>query len=236
MKPWQMIKIVLSALWLGVTLAGLIYWTVTLAYPWNPTNLWLVVLYLAFPLWAFVGALRKKERTRAYRATKTVVLVLALIPLLAAHAFSFWVAVSNEDAVFAPDTVFGPYRLSSETDDPASYGKWDDDMSNLFFPAAIPADAEDAAFHYCDIGPVTVFFKDSSATLSFSLPQTSFDDLRAEIRAAHAEQHGEPDPEEADGSTEVYWGWESFAGNMKVTLDLAARCATYELVQYSFAG
>ena len=107
MKPWQMIKIVLSALWLGVTLAGLIYWTVTLAYPWNPTNLWLAVLYLVFPLWAFVGALRKKERTRAYRTTKTVVLVLALIPLLLAHAFSFWVAVSNEDAVFAPETVFG---------------------------------------------------------------------------------------------------------------------------------
>ena len=236
MKPWQMIKIVLSALWLGVTLAGLIYWTVTLAYPWNPTNLWLVVLYLAFPLWAFVGALRKKERPRAYRTTKTAFLVLALIPLLLAHAFSFWVAVSNEDAVFAPETVFGPYRLSSETDDPASYGKWDDDMSNLFFPAEIPADATDAAFHYCDVGQVTVFFKDSIATLSFSLPQTSFDELRAEIRAAHAEQHGEPDPEEADGSTEVYWGWESFAGNMKVTLDLAARRTTYELVQYSFAG
>ena len=236
MKPWQMIKIVLSALWLGVTLAGLIYWAVTLAYPLNPTILWLVVLYLAFPLWAFVGALRKKERTRAYRATKTVVLVLALIPLLLAHAFSVWVAVSNEETVFSPETVFGPYRLSSETNDPASYGKWDDDMSHLFFPAAIPADATDAAFHYCDVGPVTVFFKDSIATLSFSLPQTSFDELRAGIRAAHTEQHGEPDPEEADSGTEVYWGWESFAGNMKVTLDLAARRTTYELVQYSFAG
>ena len=167
MKPWQMIKIVLSALWLGVTLAGLIYWTVTLAYPWNPTNLWLVPLYLAFPLWAFVGALRKKERTRAYRTTKTVVLVLALIPLLLAHGFSFWVAVSNEETVFAPETVFGPYRLSSETDDPASYGKWDDDMSNLFFPAAIPADATDAAFHYCDVGSVTVFFQDSVARFPF---------------------------------------------------------------------
>ena len=50
MKPWRIIKIVLSALWLAVTLTGLIYWMVTLAYPWNGTNLWLVPLYLAFPL------------------------------------------------------------------------------------------------------------------------------------------------------------------------------------------
>ena len=79
MKPWRIVKIVLSALWLAVTLTGLIYWTVKLAYPWNTTNLWLVPLYLAFPLWAFLGAVLNKERPLLYLIIKTFVIVLASV-------------------------------------------------------------------------------------------------------------------------------------------------------------
>ena len=163
MKPWRIVKIVLSALWLAVTLTGLIYWTVKLAYPWNTTNLWLVPLYLAFPLWAFLGAVLNKERPLLYLIIKTFVIVLALIPTIGLGLFSGLLASANGTT----DELFAVYRLSSETNNPSAYGKWDAPFENDLFPKEIPANAEDVSFCYHNVGIFTQFWRDSRVTLSF---------------------------------------------------------------------
>jgi len=230
MKPWRIIKLVFSALWLCVTLTGLIYWMVTLAYPWNGTNLWLVPLYLIFPVWASVGALLGLERPLLYRITKTFVIVLVLIPTIGLGLFGGLLASTNGTA----DDLFAVYRLSSETNAVSAYGKWDEDSANDLFPAEIPENAEDVSFHYQQVSLLTQFWQDSSVTLSFCLPTDDFDALREEIRNRQQTYNSSPEPDKDENGAEVYWDWESFSGHLQVSLDPGENRVTYELLQYSF--
>ena len=230
MKPWRIVKIVLSALWLAVTLTGLIYWTVKLAYPWNGTNLWLVPLYLAFPLWAFFGALLGLERPLLYLIAKTFVIVLALIPTIGLGLFSGLLASANGTT----DDLFAVYSLSSETNNPSAYGKWDKACANDLFPKEIPANAEDVSFSYRQVGMLTQFWQDDEVTLSFHLPTDDFDALREEIRNRQQTYNSSPEPDKDENGAEVYWDWESFSGHLQVSLDPGENRVTYELLQYSF--
>ena len=230
MKPWRIIKIVLSSLWLCVTLAGLIYWLVTLAYPWNGTNLWLVPLYLACPVWAFVGALLRLERPLLYRITKTFVIVLVLIPTIGLGLFGGMLASAGGDF----DDLLAVYRLASETNTPSAYGRWDAEAENDLFPKEIPANADAVVFRYQQVGIFTQFWQDNEVTLSFRLPADDFDVLRDRLRSRHKENHGNSEPDTIEDGAEVYWDWESFSGHLQVTLDPAENRVTYELLQYSF--
>ena len=230
MKPWRIIKIVLSSLWLAVTLAGLLYWLVTLAYPWNGTNLWLVPLYLACPVWAFVGALLELERPLLYRITKTFVIVLVLIPTIGLGLFGGLLASANGTA----DDLFAVYRLASETNNPSAYGKWDAPSENDLFPKEIPSNADEVVFRYQQVGIFTQFWQDNEVTLSFRLPADDFDALRDTVRSRHNENHGNSEPDTIEDGTEVYWDWESSSGHLQVILDPAENRVTYELLQYSF--
>jgi len=235
MKPWRIVKIVLSALWLAVTLVGLIYWMVTLAYPWNTTNLWLVPLYLAFPLWAFLGAVLNKERPLLYLIIKTFVIVLVLIPVIGLGLFSGLLAFSDggfSDGSF--DDLLAVYCLSSETNAVSAYGKWDEASANDLFPTEIPENAEDVSFHYQQVSILTQFWQDSSVTLSFCLPADDFDALREEIRNRQQTYNSSPEPDKDENGAEVYWDWESFSGHLQVSLDPGENRVTYELLQYSF--
>ena len=230
MNPWRIIKIVLSSLWLAVTLAGLIYWLVTLAYPWNGTNLWLVPLYLACPVWAFVGAVLGQERPLLYRICKTFVIVLVLLPTIGLGLFSGLLAASDGDC----DDLFAVYRLASETGNPSAYGKWDRNIANDLFPKEIPANAEDVSFSYRQVGILTQFWQDDEVTLSFCLPEEDFETLRNELRSRHNEVWGTPAPDMEQDGTEIYGDWESPSGYVKVTLDTTDHRVSYELLQYSF--
>ena len=229
MKPWRIIKIVLSALWLAVTLTGLIYWMVRLAYPWNLTNLWLIPLYLVFPVWAFVGAVLDLERPLLYLIVKTFVIVLVLIPVIGLGLFSGLLALPDGNC----DNLFAVYRLASETSNPSAYGKWDEDCVNELFPAEVPANAEDVSFCYRRVGILTQFWQDNEVTLSFRLPAGDFDSLREDIRKEHENNNSTRDPDASENGAEVYWDWESFSGHLQVTLDPVENRVTYELLQYS---
>ena len=230
MKPWRIVKIVLSALWLAVTLTGLIYWTVKLAYPWNTTNLWLVPLYLAFPLWAFLGALLGLERPLLYLIAKTFVIVLALIPTIGLGLFSGLLASANGTT----DDLFAVYSLSSETNNPSAYGKWDAPFENDLFPKEIPANAEDVSFCYHNVGIFTQFWRDSRVILSFRLPKEDFDALRETIRTRHNEYYGTSEPDATEDGTEFYRDWDSNWGRLQVKLDPGNSHVSYELLEYSF--
>ena len=232
MKPWRIIKIVLSALWLAVTLTGLIYWMVRLAYPWNMTNLWLIPLYLVFPVWAFVGALLELERPLLYRITKTFVIVLVLIPTIGLGLFGGLLALQDGNC----DDLFAVYRLASETSDPSAYGQWDEDCVNELFPAEIPANAEDVSFSYHQVGIFTSFWQDNRVTLSFRLPKNDFDALRDETRNRHNEIWGTPEPETKTVYKEIYGDWEGVSEyfDLKVTFDTTDNGVQYELRQYNF--
>ena len=225
MKPWHIIKIVLSALWLAVTLAGLIYWMVKLAYPWNTTNLWLVPLYLAFPLWAFLGAVLNKERPLLYLIIKTFVIVLALLPAIGMSLIGFVNAASDDSS----DDLFVYYALASETGSPSAYGKWDKVCANDLFPKEIPTNAEDVSFSYRLVGMLTHFWQDDEVTLSFRLPTDDFDALREEIRNRQQTYKSSPEPDKDENGVEVYWDWESFSAHVQVTLDPGENRVTYEL-------
>ena len=225
MKPWRIVKIVLSALWLAVTLTGLIYWMVTLAYPWNTTNLWLVPLYLAFPLWAFLGAVLNKERPLLYLIIKTFVIVLALLPAIGMSLIGFVNAASDDSS----DDLFVYYALASETGSPSAYGKWDKVCANDLFPKEIPTNAEDVSFSYRLVGMLTHFWQDDEVTLSFRLPTDDFDALREEIRNRQQTYKSSPEPDKDENGVEVYWDWESFSAHVQVTLDPAENRVTYEL-------
>lgn len=225
MKPWHIVKIVLSALWLAVTLTGLIYWMVKLAYPWNTTNLWLVPLYLAFPLWAFLGAVLNKERPLLYLIIKTFVIVLALLPAIGVSLIGFVNAASDDSS----DDLFVYYALASETGSPSAYGKWDKAFANDLFPKEIPTNAEDVSFSYRLVGMLTHFWQDEEVTLSFRLPTDDFDALREEIRNRQQTYKSSPEPDKDENGAEVYWDWESFSAHLQVTLDPAENRVTYEL-------
>ena len=225
MKPWRIIKIVLSALWLAVTLTGLIYWMVKLAYPWNTTNLWLVPLYLAFPLWAFLGAVLNKERPLLYLIIKTFVIVLALLPAIGMSLIGIVYAASDDSS----DDLFVYYALASETGSPSAYGKWDKAFANDLFPKEIPTNAEDVSFSYRQVGMLTQFWQDDEVTLSFRLPTDDFDALREEIRNRQQTYKSSPEPDKDENGVEVYWDWESFSAHVQVTLDPAENRVTYEL-------
>ena len=230
MKPWRIIKIVLSALWLGVTLAGLIYWTVKLAYPWNTTNLWLVPLYLAFPLWAFLGAVLNKERPLLYLIIKTFVIVLALLPTIGVSLIGIVNAVSDDSS----DDLFVYYALASETGSPSAYGKWDKACANDLFPKEIPTNAEDVSFSYRQVGMLTQFWQDGEVTLSFRLPTDDFDALREEIRNRQQTYNSSPEPDKDENGAEVYADWKSLSGFLQVTFNAEDNCVRYELFQPSF--
>ncbi|MBR3094264.1 MAG: hypothetical protein IKH12_01570 [Clostridia bacterium] len=226
MKPWRIVKTVLSALWLAVTLTGLIYWFVTLAYPWNGTNLWLVPLYLAFPVWAFVGAVLGQERPLLYRICKTFVIVLALLPAIGVALIGIVNAASDGSS----DDLFVYYRLGSETSNPSAYGKWDEACANDLFPKEIPANAEDVSFSYRQVGILTQFWQDDEVTLKFRLKESDFNALRAAIRARYPKESDIP---ETDGE-EVYADWKSLSGFLQVTFNAEDNCVRYELFQPSF--
>ena len=225
MKPWRIVKIVLSALWLAVTLAGLIYWMVTLAYPWNGTNLWLVPLYLIFPVWAFLGAVLNKERPLLYLIIKTFVIVLALLPAIGMSLIGIVYAASDDSS----DDLFVYYALASETGSPSAYGKWDKACANDLFPKEIPTNAEDVSFSYRLVGMLTQFWQDDEVTLSFRLPTDDFDALREEIRNRQQTYKSSPEPDKDENGAEVYWDWESFSAHLQVTLDPGENRVTYEL-------
>lgn len=196
MKKLRIVKIILSSVWLGGTIAVLVFWLCVLKFPWNTTNLWLIPLFLIFPLWAFVGALRKTVKPLALRVIKGVILCVSLLPLLVVSGLGVAVSVRDNDAsnLLLPVTL---YRLESRTDDPADYGVWDvwiPQEATELFPKELPAAAKNPQFSSVFYSTVTsVWQSRNTLTLSYSLDKQTYQ----QVHLAMAEQYGESDDKAA---------------------------------------